>query len=774
MINFLTRHLGLKSRILAGYLLAAIVALMLIGSANLVFRGTLDEFSHYIGFAQQSRLDMLVTARLSEMQRQALIYTYLGYASAGEEVGMLHSQLVSEIERIAGQHRSEIQSIAEVMRQRLENYDKAFLQVRQQRERQERLINGGFRSHATESEQLINRLIEDRGNQPSKQLQAQKTLTELLQVEKHAFRYFDSLNATHVNLARKALGNTLASLHALGRASSSIDKMQTEELDRQLRLYQQSFTEAVQLIRANLYLTNVVMAAEAYEILYQAKKLAALVNRDIERTENTILSNFRKAGQVLVSAGIGLLVLLVLASTIIGQSITRPINRLAQTFDRLTRGDPVARIPEYPLNDEIGQLTLAAGAFHRKNQEIHELNDSLEQKVVERTAQLESANAAKTQFLAHMSHEIRTPMNAVLGLAQLLGEEPLTPGQAAMVRHISESGQNLLHIINDILDFSKIEAGQIRIDYQAFTLASVLQHIQNLLRQSAENKHLKFSISCPECPTDTLVGDPLRIEQVLINLLGNAIKFTEQGAVSLSVAPVSATPGLLRLRFEVRDSGIGMSAETQAALFKPFSQGDDSITRRFGGTGLGLSISKRMVELMNGEMGVISAEGQGSTFWFELPLEQICETDTSPSRAGADSSVQEPAGPQLGGLRVLAVDDNRINLMVLEKALSNEGALVTLAGDGQQCLQILEAQPHGFDIVLMDVQMPVMDGLTATRAIRNNAELARLPVIALTAGVLPEERQAALDAGVNDFMAKPLNLQVMRVTLSRYMGNQRD
>jgi len=403
----------------------------------------------------------------------------------------------------------------------------------------------------------------------------------------------------------------------------------------------------------------------------------------------------------------------------------------------------------------------------RAEEQIHELNTHLERKVEERTAQLAAASAAKSQFLAHMSHEIRTPMNAVLGLAQLLAQEPLSPGQAAMVRHIGESGESLLRILNDILDFSKIEAGQIRIETLPFTLSSLLHHIDSLMRPTAAGKGLVLSINGPPCHQGTLMGDQVRLEQVLINLVGNAIKFTAKGTVDVAVIPRLDAGHKVRLRFTVRDTGIGLSPEAQARLFQPFSQGDASITRRFGGTGLGLSISLRLVELMGGEMGVSSQEGQGSTFWFEAPFERS-EAEEAPE-AASPLAIPEAMGPLLTGLRVLAVDDNRINLVVLDKALKKEGALVTLAADGQQAVQILLAQPRGFDVVLMDIQMPVMDGLTATREIRRAPALRKLPVIALTAGVLPEERQAALDAGMNGFLTKPVDLKHMRGMLAEFL-----
>ena len=391
---------------------------------------------------------------------------------------------------------------------------------------------------------------------------------------------------------------------------------------------------------------------------------------------------------------------------------------------------------------------------------------SLEDKVAERTAQLAAASAAKTQFLAHMSHEIRTPMNAVLGLAQLLAQEPLSPGQAAMVRHIGEAGDSLLRIINDILDLSKIEADQIVIEHQPFTLAPLLERIDNLFRHAAASKGLAWAVTAPpDCPA--LLGDAHRIEQILINLVGNALKFTAAGSVRLTTTVLAADDRQARLRVEVRDSGIGMSEATLNRLFQPFSQGDASITRRFGGTGLGLTISKRLVELMGGELRVSSQEGQGSTFAFEIPFQRA---EATPGPAPTGPKTTQLVTLSLSGLRVLAVDDNRINLLIAEKALKNQGARVTTAADGQQALDALKASPEDFDVVLMDIQMPVMDGLTATREIRRDPDLAALPVVGLSAGVLPEEREAALTAGMQDFLTKPINLEAMTSTLLRVTG----
>ena len=392
----------------------------------------------------------------------------------------------------------------------------------------------------------------------------------------------------------------------------------------------------------------------------------------------------------------------------------------------------------------------------------------MEQRLQEASEAAQAANAAKSEFLAHMSHEIRTPMNAVLGLAQVLEREPLSANQRDMVERIRTAGQSLLTILNDVLDLSKIEAGQLRLEEHPFALDRLLAHVDSLMGQAARAKGLSLRIESPRPPVGMLLGDGLRVEQILFNLTGNAIKFTEQGEVVVFVHCHEADGQSLRLRFEVRDTGIGVTADALARLFTPFTQADGGIGRRFGGTGLGLSICKRLVELMGGEIGAESQPGAGSMFWFELDLRRADEAAQVPTPIQAPAIM--PTGPRLQGAQVLVVDDSAMNRDLVERALRLEGAVATLAADGQQALELLRSRPQGFDAVLMDVQMPVMDGLTAMRKIRGELGLIDLPLVAFTAGVRDEQQLAARAAGADDVLPKPMDLEHLTTVLERWIS----
>ncbi|MDX7821201.1 response regulator [Aeromonas caviae] len=518
----------------------------------------------------------------------------------------------------------------------------------------------------------------------------------------------------------------------------------------------------------------------------------------------------------------------------------------------------------------------------------------------EQLAQQEAARLAqvKGDFIANMSHEIRTPMNAIMGLTYLLEQGGLEDGQHALVRKIHQAGQALLGIINDILDFSKIESGRLKLERVPFSLEEVLDHVAAIMSTCVGQKHLELVVSSAPEPVSHLIGDALRLEQVLLNLTGNAIKFTERGEVEVKVVLESEQDGMATLLFRVRDTGIGIPPEQQANIFNAFSQADSSTSRRFGGTGLGLTISRRLVNLMGGDIGVTSELGKGSEFWFRVRLEQVerpealnerlqhislliaddnqvtrdalsmtvgslgwqsrvvesgeqalhhllrqgerfdvilldwimpgmdgLETCLAIRRAfeqqerspiiimataySQDELMHRPGSDQvdlvlhkpvtgsslynavarlihekrehveplesgqrrlrLPGVHILLVDDSDINLEVATRLLHREGAEVITAIDGERALACLADPARRIDLVLMDVQMPVMDGYEATRRLRLLPGREETPVLALTAGVFKDQREAALASGMNDFIAKPLDVEQLIATLLRYL-----
>jgi PAS domain S-box-containing protein len=365
----------------------------------------------------------------------------------------------------------------------------------------------------------------------------------------------------------------------------------------------------------------------------------------------------------------------------------------------------------------------------------------------------EDANRAKSRFLANMSHEIRTPMNAVMGLSYLLSHTLLTAEQSALLAKIQVASNSLLSVITNILDLSKIEANELLVESTVFSLTDLLRDVADVMAVQAEAKGIEFAMDTPNDLPEALAGDPTRLKQILVNLLSNAIRFTDDGSVRFTTNRHPNASGEIILCFTVVDTGIGISPQEQQKIFAPFAQADTSITRRFGGTGLGLSIVKQLTQMLRGTVGVQSIVGIGSTFTVVLPFQ--------PASRGALTAVQEAAAaPEPGalrGIRVLIVDDSEINLEVAKRILELDGAVVSLAVNGQEAFDRLQAERDAFDVVFMDVQMPILDGYEATRRIRGELGLLSLPIIAVTAGALSSERTRAEDAGMDDFICKPFS-----------------
>ena len=395
----------------------------------------------------------------------------------------------------------------------------------------------------------------------------------------------------------------------------------------------------------------------------------------------------------------------------------------------------------------------------------------LEDLVALRTQELEAArqvaeeaNRAKSDFLANMSHEIRTPMNAIIGLNYLLRRDSATPTQLARLEKIERAGQHLMAIVNDTLDLSKIEAGRMQLAQGSFQLQALLDHVQSMVAEAARAKGLWLQVHC-DAAVGWLRGDATRLRQALLNYAANAVKFTDHGGITLRAELLGEDDAGLRLRFAVQDTGIGIDAAKCARLFVPFEQADHTISRRYGGTGLGLVITRRLAELMGGEAGVHSQPGQGSTFWFTACLQrgQGADAATDPDTLDAERQLRA----RHAGTRVLVAEDNAVNREVVEAMLHAVHLVVDVAVDGHAAVAMARAGNQA--LVLMDVQMPGLDGLQATRAIRAMPGWARRPILALTANAFDDDRLACSRAGMDDFIAKPMDVHVLYTTLLKWL-----
>ena len=520
--------------------------------------------------------------------------------------------------------------------------------------------------------------------------------------------------------------------------------------------------------------------------------------RDIERDGNRIgaihlevdLAELRRRTRLdlmIAAAALACAVLVAIGlSARLQRLISAPILHLVDTANAIARDQDYSKRATRTTNDELGLLVDRFNnmleQIEGRDQEITEARDHLERKVNERTAELsgevaerrraqvdlisardaaEAASRAKSEFLATMSHEIRTPMNGVIGMTNVLLGSELTREQRDHLSTVNSSADALLAIINDILDFSKIEAGRLHFETLDFDLAETLETTLELLSERASSRGNTVAYHLPGKVTAGLRGDPGRLRQVVLNLVGNAIKFTENGRVDLHVTQIGSEDGRVMLKFEVTDTGIGIPEDAQAKLFQPFTQADSSTTRRFGGTGLGLAISKRLVELMGGKIGLRSVEREGSTFWFTagFGLRQAAP-ESLPTSGKSRNSAQTARS-----LRVLVAEDNSVNQKVAMLQLRKLGHKVDVVANGAEAIRALEQ--FSYDVILMDCHMPEMDGYEATRQIRSTESMRDVRIIAMTANAMQGDREKCLEVGMDDYVTKPVKLELLCEALNR-------
>jgi signal transduction histidine kinase/ActR/RegA family two-component response regulator len=471
------------------------------------------------------------------------------------------------------------------------------------------------------------------------------------------------------------------------------------------------------------------------------------------------------------------------------KELIRPIQALTQAAEKVRQtGNYAIRVSQQTEQDEVGILINVFNSMLEKNQHVY---DELDARVKERTEQLNealqqamAASQAKSQFLANMSHEIRTPMTAILGFSDILQEPDLPQDERfKYLQTIERNGKHLLAIINDILDISKIEAQQMQVENIPTNLLDILHDVQSLMQVKAFEKSLKLNINIQAPFPQTINTDPIRVRQVLVNLISNAIKFTEKGHITVTAQltiPTDLKNSLIS--FEVRDTGIGMTPRQVDHIFKPFSQADETTTRRFGGTGLGLAISQKLANILGGDLTVSSEDGYGSCFTFTIASDHISTQNMILSSGAMGKILLNPESEKsentsqntendhnLLGVRVLLAEDGIDNQKLIGLLLKRAGVDLTIVDNGQLAIDAVnEVQDDRYDLILMDMQMPVLDGYAATRLLRQKAYTG--PIVALTANAMSKDREACIKAGCDDFMTKPVNKTALLKLVAQFAG----
>lgn len=586
-------------------------------------------------------------------------------------------------------------------------------------------------------------------------------LNDLNDASRLVYAVLTEQEAERMRAALGLLDGYKANFHAKGERIRQLLPEQTAEFDQIHEQELQLFGLAAEIVTtAARWRGDKALAI----IQGQFNPLLTKMRQQMEQMRDETVGHFQQASEVLTAntrttlrrtiLAISLVLMLVIGMAIWTSmtQIARPIKQFTGSMERLSQRDYRAPIAHTGQEDEIGKMAQTLEFFRSNLQRTDYLE--MAKAEAERLAQ------AKVAFLATMSHEIRTPLNAIIGLARLSLRRPLPADQQERIDHIQKAGEHLLGVINNILDFSRLEGGHLEPESIVFSAAQLLRDVEVMLVTKAAENGLLLELQVPES-MPLLLGDPLRIRQILLNLANNAIKFSHQGRILLSLELEEDADGFF-LRGEVSDQGIGLTAKQIKGLFQPFAQVDASISRRFGGSGLGLAISQSLAELLGGEIGVQSQIGTGSRFWFRVAVAQ--------APLNAPPAEQMPVSTQaLQGLGVLVVDDNELNRLVAVELLAEAGIKAAQAKDGAEAIRMLEEAEDGtYDLVLMDMMMPVLDGLATTRLLRRNPRFERLPIIAMTANTSQQDMEACLASGMNDLVSKPIDEQQLFKTLLRH------
>ncbi len=749
--------LSLKQRIIGGYALLVMLFALVTTTAILGFIQTRRRTLSLERIGHQQVLQQKISQAAVAIANQTERFSSEGHVSAADQVKVLSARLRAQLEEIRRTAANpEMEAIVQKMDEHLVIFNRTFQTVIAERTLRTRLVDRELPHAASLINEALAALRRDPSIDPQ---QVGECRILFLEAQGNTSRYFQVLDSQYVDSAKHHLAMLQRQLEAVGR-SSRRSSNNLAKATAATDAFRAAMLRAVQATQGYLYLVNVVMAGEVAEFLYKSERLQHMSDDEARRGYEEARRSITRTTYGLVATFVFVILLAPVLSFRLSSSIVHSVSRITDTFQALADGKEVLHIPGGDSKDEMGQLARAAEVFRQKNQEAHGLSLKAEA--------AEAANRAKSVFLANMSHELRTPLNAILGFSRLMRHDPsASREQRRTLDIINRSGEQLLGLINNVLDMAKIEAGRTALEITSFDLHGMMREIAELMRERAEAKGLELVLELSADLPCAVRADEAKIRQVVLNLIGNAIKFTEHGSVTLRVRHrPSESSQRIRLVIVVEDTGDGISTQDQERIFEPFVQIGTLSDHQ--GTGLGLTITRQFVALMGGEIRVESVLEHGSVFCVEVPAE-LAEAGAV-TRARARGNPRAKLAPGQPEYRILIVEDQTENWMLLRQLLEQAGFEVRVAGNGEEGIAIFTSwRPH---LIWMDWRMPVMDGLEATRRIRTLEGGQSVKIVALSASVFKDEREGLLAAGANDFVSKPIQIEQIFDCMARQLGAQ--
>ncbi|MRR33661.1 response regulator [bacterium] len=747
--------ISLKRRIFLGY--AVLVALFVLVTLTAVigFFQTYRSMGSLETINRQQLLLQEISQGVMVLDSQSQRFIFEGHQSAVDRVETVYGRLKQQLAEVLDTASSpRMENVVREMGQHLDIFNETFQTVVGERTLRTKLFAVDLPNAASLITQAFDSLEHDPAISPQK---VRDCRLLFLETQQSAYHYFEVLDARYSDASLEHLGKLHARLRALGRENVKIRNLTAKTLQA-AEGYRAALLRSVQATQAYLYLTNVVMAGEVAEFLHKSDKIQKISAEYADRGNREAKASMTRTMVALAGVFLFVVFFAPVFSIRLSSSIIKPISRITATFRELADGEDVSHIPGGDAKDEMGELARAAEKFRSKNKEAHEL--------VLKTEAAEAANRAKSVFLANMSHELRTPLNAILGFSSLMRSEAgLSDEQRKTLDVINKSGGHLLTLVNDVLDMSKIEAGRIAVEDTVFDAGELVNDVTDLMNMRATAKGIRLGLDRSSKFPRYIKADTVKLRQILINLVGNAVKYTSRGGVTLRLdARAAEAEDRVLLHITVEDTGPGIVAGDLERIFEPFVQVGEPATHQ--GTGLGLTITRQFVELMGGRIEVESAPGEGTRFTVEIPVGKVDGSEPVSVEIPRGRVIGlSPGGPEVS---VLIVEDEIENWTLLQRLLEQAGFRVRVAENGAVGVRMYQTWKP--DFIWMDIRMPVMDGLEATRRIRRLPDGAVVKIAACTASVFSEEQDQCLSAGMDDFIRKPYRADEVFDCLARNLG----